>query len=150
MTGTPTPDFLRIFTVHRECCRRLLDLSRSQDRLIEENDYDELLAVLGKKQQVLDQIAKFEEHRPRIKSMWKSLRGQLDDTLRGRCESLLDETAADLEELVRQEHRSSREIERRRAGTQQELRNLDQGERVQAAYRDSLAPVTHRRLDVGQ
>ncbi len=150
MTRTKAPDFLRIFAAHRECCRRLLRLSASQERLIAEDDYAQLLVVLGQKQQVLQQIAEFEKHRSRLKSLWKTERERLDSDSRGRCETLLDETAADLAELVKQEQQCTQKIEQRRGTVRQELCNIDQGERVQEAYRDSLAPATHRRLDVGQ
>lgn len=150
MNGSPTFDFLRIFAAHRECCGRLLELSRNQDRLIIEDDYTQLLVVLGKKQKVLNQMEEFGKHRTRIGELWKLQRDTLDAQTRRQCEQLLSETETDLAELVRQEHHSSRRIEQRREATQRDLQNLDQGERVNEAYRDCLAPATHRRLDVGQ
>ena len=150
MNGSPPFDFLRIFAAHRECCRRLLELSRDQDRLIVEDDYTQLLVVLGKKQKVLNQMEEFGKHRTQIQSLWKSQRDELDDDTRRQCEGLLSDTEADIAELVRQEKHSCSQLEKRRVATQRDIHNLDQGERVGEAYRDSLAPVTHRRLDVGQ
>ncbi|TWU12960.1 hypothetical protein CA54_17860 [Symmachiella macrocystis] len=150
MTGSPTFNFVRIFAAHRECCSRLLELSHNQDRLIIEDDYTQLLVVLGKKQKVLNQMEEYAKHRPRIQALWKLQRDELDTETRRQCEDLLNGTESDLAELVRQEQASTDRIEERRAATQQDLQNLDQGGRVSEAYRDSLAPATHRRLDIGQ
>lgn len=150
MANSPTIDFLRIFAAHRACCQNLLDLSRSQDRLIRDEDYTQLLVVLGKKQKVLNRMEEFSKHRPQIESLWKADRDNLDADLRQRCEDLLLQTENDLAELVRQEQHSSQEITQRHAATRNELLNIEQGGRVNEAYRDTLAPATHRRLDVGQ
>ena len=55
-----------------------------------------------------------------------------------------------LERLLEQERVSTESLARRRDQTAAELRTVASGSRVNQAYRDSLAPVTHRHLDTDQ
>lgn len=150
MTDTAIPNFSRIFTAHRECCRQMLELSRRQIRLIEEDDYTQLLTLLGKKQKLLTRLEEFSKHRPQIRELWKSTRDSLDVESRRQCEELLDDTEALLADLTQQEQSSTDRLEKRRCSVQQELSNISAGGRVNEAYRETLAPATHRRLDVGR
>lgn len=149
MQSAETPNFLKIFAAHRECCREMLELSREQRQLIERDDYTELLAVLGKKQKQLKRLDEFSKHRPQIRSLWRAHRDGLHEDVREECEELLLQTETDLAELVSQERECTDRLQSRRIDLHGELKNISQGERVSEAYRETLAPATHRRIDVG-
>ena len=129
MTGSPTFNFVRIFAAHRECCSRLLELSRNQDRLINEDDYTQLLVVLGKKQKVLNQMEEYAKHRPRIQALWKMQRDELDSETRQQCEDLLTGTESDLAELVRR-HRRRPDVVNRRRPRKRLARPLERRDRI--------------------
>ena len=143
-------DFLTLFQSRRDHCHALLNLSRTQQELIRADDYTGLLVVLGQKQMILGRLDEVTSRHREIISQWQSLREQLDAETRLNCDHVLAETEAILAELIEEENNSTQGIVRRRDAAHSELQSLQQGNRVNHAYRDALAPATHRYLDLDQ
>lgn len=150
MSAANVRDFIDTFTARREQCRALLELSRQQHELIGNDDYDGLLVVLGKKQRILGQLEEMKVRHEDFVNQWKTHRGKLDLESRDDCDHILAETEIILVELIGEENDSTKQIIRRRDSAHSQLRSLAEGQRVNRAYHDSLAPATTRHLDVNR
>ena len=150
MTAIQDGEILEILKERREHCRELLKLSRVQRRLIDLDNYAGLLDVLGRKQRILGSLDVLSRRHPELKEAWQANRATFDAGLREECEHVLAETEALFAELLEEETGSTEHLTRRRDATRKQLEAVSQGPQVHAAYRDSLAPSTHRHLDVGQ
>lgn len=140
--------YLEMFRTRRDRCRELLDLSNEQDRLIASDDYAALLDVLGRKQRILGEFAEAKQDHPELHSLWKTEREALDPAIRDECDHLLAEAESLLAMIIQEEKHSTEELTSRRDETQRRLQTIAQGSQVHNAYRDTLAPSTHRRLNV--
>lgn len=145
-----TIDFLAVFKSRRDHCHALLNLSRTQQELIHADDYTGLLVVLGQKQLILGRLDEVASRHRKLFADWKTLRESLAAETRLNCEHILAETEAILAELIEEENNSTAGIVRRRDAAHSELQAINQGTQVNHAYRDALAPTTHRHLDLNQ
>jgi hypothetical protein len=83
-----------------ECYRRLAKLSAAQRELVQQSRTEELLELLTRRQQVLDEIAAHEEIVGLAKREWSAFIGGLEPATRGRAEAMLVETRQLLEEIT--------------------------------------------------
>ncbi len=148
MSALSAAEFLQVFQTRRERCRKLLELSRKQRELIDAADYTHLLKVLGHKQRILTQLDDASEQMPHLWSDWRRQRDELQETARDDCNHVLAEIEAILAELVKQEGQSTDALIERRDSTRMQLQSISEGSQVHAAYRDNLAPATHRHLNI--
>lgn len=150
MTELAVSDYLKIFHSRHEHSQKLLELSRRQMSLINSDDYTQLLVLLGQKQRVLGHLDEIGNRFPDLWKTWRSGRNTFDDGLREDCEHILAETEAILAELIQEETTSTEHLTERRDSTKKQLQDIAKGSEVHDAYRDSLAPVTHRHLNIDQ
>lgn len=145
----PVPEFLTLFVQRRQYFRDLLQLSRGQLALVETDDHAQLLSLLGAKQRIIGRLEDLGQRRPELWQEWRRERDRLDPGDRASCESALAETESVLAELLETERICTETLSQRRDATRRELQRVVHGSHVNQAYRDSLAPATHRHLDVG-
>lgn len=145
----PSP-FLELFTVRRDCCRTLLELSEQQPELIATDQYTQLLEVLHQKQRVLGRLDQWDAAHPELWPQWKQQRDTLPDGLRDDCEALLAESESLLAELLAREKSGTEALTQRRNETSEALKQVAEGVQVHQAYRDHATSPTHHYLDVGQ
>lgn len=150
MTSLQMIDYLKLFSVRLEYSKRLLKLSFLQQDLIDQNDYTGLLDVLGQKQRLFGQLDQYTKQLPMLWEKWRSERDLLLADQREACEQILQESEEVLAKLLKNEDTSTQCMVDRRDHTNQQIQSLNQGEKVGEAYRDSLAPVTHRHLNIDQ
>ncbi len=150
MTSIQKIDYLKLFTVRLEYAKALLKLSAQQQALIDQDDYSGLLDLLGQKQKLISQLDQYTKQLPTLWEQWKGERDLLSFEQRERCEEILSESEAVLAKLLENEDTSTKSMVDRRDQTKKQVQSLNQGEKVGEAYRDSLAPVTHRHLNVDQ
>jgi hypothetical protein len=143
-------DYLDIFKSRRDCCRELLELSRRQRPLIDGDDYQQLLEVLGRKQRLLGCLDEIHKQHPDLRKNWREQKHGIDSLVREDCDHILAETEALLADLLQEERDSTDQLSQRRDRTQRALQAISDGGRVHDAYRTSLAPATHRHLDLDQ
>jgi hypothetical protein len=143
-------DFITTFKDRRQCFADLLQISRSQLGLVETDDYSQLLRLLGGKQQIISRLEGIASRSPQLWDKWRSERQRLAPGARETCEQTLAETESLLAELLEHERIATETLARRRDQTAQQLAAVAGGSRVNQAYRDCLAPVTHRHLDLDQ
>ncbi len=149
----PTLDAAGILDVmkkKRQHFRSLLDLSRRQRGLIDSSEFSQLLTVLGQKQRLLGRLEELNKQYPDLRSLWGAQKETGDPEWRDDCEHVLAETEVILAELLQEEQQSTDHLAKRRDDTRKELQTVSQGTAVNEAYRDSLAPSTHRHLNLGQ
>lgn len=150
MTAIDSPPFFDLFRARRDGYRALCDLSRRQHALIAADEYTDLLSVLGTKQAILQRLEELNRRFPDLRRQWQSSRAALPEVQRTECEHLLAETETCLAELLEAEQASTEFLTSRRDATRRELQAIARGSQAHEAYRDHLAPVTHRHLDLGQ
>ncbi|GAB4135797.1 MAG: hypothetical protein Tsb009_02470 [Planctomycetaceae bacterium] len=151
MSNTHELDILTIFTRQRDLCKQLLECSQSQRPLIQADQYAQLLDVIARKQRLLDEWETMKsKHHPSLSQSWQEQRLKLDSDVRANCERLLKEIETLYEQLLNEEQLSTESLTTRRNQTQAQLREISKGTDVHRAYRDHLAPATHRHLDFGQ
>lgn len=143
----PAFDFLKTFGDRHACFAELLELSKRQVDLVEADDYTQLLGLLSGKQQIIGRLEAIGKLQPRLWDDWRAERESLGSAARQACEQTLAKTEALLARLLEHERVSTETLARRRDHTAEQLRTVTTGSRVNQAYRDSLAPVTHRHLD---
>ena len=149
-TVRSAPDFLGVFAACRDAWQAMLELSRRQCALIEAGEYPQLLDVLARKQRLLEQLDGLNARHPRIRAQWRANRDNLDPQTRDDCAHALAETEAILAELRDHEQASTQQLAGRRDRTAEAIKALAAGHDLHDAYRDNLAPATHRHLDVCQ
>ncbi len=128
----------------RDLCRALHELSGRQRETLAAGDYDGLIAILEERKTLLARLGELATSAVG----WSMTRVHASEPERSEGDVLWDETRSLLAALAKSEHEAIGELTARRDATRNELRELTSAGRVNAAYRDSLAPVTHRALDV--
>jgi hypothetical protein len=141
-------DILEILEHRRSHCRDLLEMSQRQNRVIDESDYSSLLVVLGQKQRVLGRLDEIKRRYPELGRQWAALRETGLPSRRRECEAIISETEAILAELVQTEKDGAEQLCQRRDATRQQLESIAQGVHVNEIYRDNIAPLSHRFLDI--
>jgi hypothetical protein len=142
-------DYLALFQDRHRQFDELIELSRRQAALVETDDYPRLLALLGTKQRVLGRLEELGRQHPRLWQNWRVDRDGLAPAIRRQCEDVLARSEDVLAEMLEHERASTSVLEARRVATREQLQAVAAGVNVNDAYRDSLAPVTHRHLDEG-
>ena len=148
MSVVASTNYLQCFVDRRQCFAELLQLSREQHQLIDTDDYTTLLVVLGNKQRVIGRLEEIARMNPYLGADWQTHRDRLPPTMRKGCEQVLAETEGILVDLMEEERQCTQFLTHRREETRLQLQGISAGQNAQSAYRDSLAPVTHRTLDV--
>lgn len=128
----------------RDLCRTLQTLSERQRDALAEQNYDELIAVLNEKRSLLEQLA---GHSAAARN-WPAESVFLSAEDRAAGEALLGEANQLIADAARREQEDVAELTQQRDSTQAALNEIASAGRVHTAYRDALAPVTHRSLDV--
>ena len=145
-----TNPYLILFRARQQCFEDLLSLANAQLAFIEQDDYTGLLGLLGQKQRSIGRLEELARTHPNLISEWRQQRDSFPANERQACESALETSESLLETLMQLDARCTDIIAARRAQTQQALRSVNAAAETQTAYRDTLAPVTHRHLDIGQ
>jgi hypothetical protein len=128
----------------RDLSRSLRELSARQREALEGQDYDALIGLLSEKRSVIDRLVMLT---PSAHD-WMAKRQTLPVSEREEGEALLSETNRLLAEINDAERVAVDELTSQRERTRSQLLEINAAGRVHSAYRDSLAPVTRRSLDV--
>jgi len=147
-TAVTAEEFLTAFRARRAYCRALLDLSAEQSALIAADEYSELIALLGHKQQLLDALLDVGRQPVDLWRAWATERDRLSAPLRQQCEETLAETESLLQELAAAEQSSTDLLTIRRDATEQALGTVNHGGAAHAAYGSLSDAAASRRLDV--
>lgn len=127
-----------------DLCRTLRTLAERQREALAERDYDALIGLLGEKRSAIERLAALTP----VARDWAAARHAASDRERTEGEALLAETNRLLAEVSRVDADATEELTRQRDATRNDLSEINAAGRVHSAYRDALAPATHRSLDV--
>jgi FlgN protein len=150
MTVARLDDLLEVLAHRRKHCRDLLELSRRQNRVIDSGDYPQLMSILAQKQRILGRLDEIKRRYPDLGRQWSALRISGPAAIRSDCETIINETEAILAELLQTENEGAEQLSRRREATRRQLEGISEGVRVNESYRDNLAPMNHRFLDINR
>jgi|GEM_PF-5900020 len=143
-------DFLTVLKNRKEYLNCLWKLSLSQNRIIEENNYDELLSVLQKKQNIIRRMEEFRQRDLDLKKEWESVKSQLESQSKQDCENVIEDSRRILEEIISSKKESTEFLMKRREETQLQLKAVQQGDQAHRAYLQHERTSRSRIIDIGQ
>ncbi len=117
----------------------LRELSAEQRSHIAENNGESLLTLLGRRQQVVDELAQLDEILVGYRRDWSARYGGLSVEDRGRVDALLAEIDAALTAIMEMDREDAEALARRTEGIGTTLREAPKRRAVHAAY---AAPTT--------
>ncbi len=125
-------------------CQRTLyvtlrELSAEQRSHIAENNGESLLTLLGRRQQVIDELARLDGTLAAFRRDWSARYGGLRVEDRGRVDALLAEIDAALTAIMEMDREDAEALARRTEGIGTTLREAPKRRAVHAAY---AAPTT--------
>jgi hypothetical protein len=138
-------DYLTAFRARRECCRALLELSHEQQRLIDADDYDELVTLLEMKQHLVDELVGGVDSPWKT---WKQQRASLSGAGQRAGDALLAETESLLLALLDEEQVGVTRLMTRRDVTERELNQITSTQQIQSAYHSTSVSGSQWGLDV--
>jgi hypothetical protein len=96
------------------CYRRLAKLAEIQHEHVQNSATDQLLAVLSRRQEVLDQVADLEQIIAPAKRQWSDYLGRLGSDQRSSAEGLLAETRRLLEQITTADRNDAMVLQQRK------------------------------------
>lgn len=127
--------FIQDLRFQRDKYSEMVAVTEEQQRLMgRTSDLDPLMQLIEKKRTLLDDIERVEQTMSPVKSRWATLRGEIEASLRTEVESVVDQIAHILEDLVRLEEQCHQTIQRERGQTLDELKQLWQRKQVRKKY----------------
>jgi flagellar biosynthesis/type III secretory pathway chaperone len=116
------------------CYRRLAKLCDQQHEHVRQSRTEELLAVLGQRQQVLDQVAELEQTILPAKRRWSDYLGHLPDPQRTRAQSLMAESRQLLEKITSADRNDALVLQQRKIEVGRALRQTAIGRNAGRTY----------------
>ena len=126
---------------------RFLELSGQQLAVIQGGDVSELLALLGRKQELLGQIDRVEQELSPAKENWDEVRASLSADERPAVEAMVEEVRRVLEELIALERKGEGLLRQQRQHTLDQIAQTERGCQLGSAYRAGAKPVVNRYVD---
>jgi len=116
------------------CYRRLAKLAELQHEHVRQSRTEELLAVLGQRQKVLDQVAGLEQTILPAKRNWSDYLGRLPDPQRGKAQGLMAESRQLLEEITTADRNDALVLQQRKIEVGRAMRMAAAGRQVSRSY----------------
>ncbi len=132
--------FYTLFLEQRLLMSQLLQMARLQLDAIREERIEELLALLGQKQPLLNQLTAI---RVELKQLGEQLNGESSwnaDDRRESCQQMRDEASGQFEVLVRVEAECEKLLEKSKEEIRQRLETFDSGQSAAMAYQRPAEP----------
>ena len=130
------------------CYRRLAKLAEVQHEYVQQSQTEELLDVLARRQEVLDQIAGFERTIAPAKQRWAAYLAGLDPARRGRAEGLLAETRRLLEQITTADRNDALVLQQRKLNLGREINQAQAARTVNRSYAAAAYGARAPRMDV--
>jgi hypothetical protein len=117
-----------------DCYRRLAKLAELQHEHVQHSRTEELLDVLGKRQGVLDEVARIEQTIAPAKRQWAQYLGGLEAGQRARAEGLLAETRRLLEEITSADRNDTLVLQQRKLNLGRQINQASAAKQVNRNY----------------
>jgi hypothetical protein len=132
------------------CYKRLAKLAELQHEHVQQNQTESLLDVLGKRQEVLDQMSRLEAAIAPAKRGWTEYLGRLDANSRGRAEGLLGETRRLLEQITAADRNDALVLQQRKLNLGKQINQASTARQINRNYAAAAYGATTSRMDVKQ
>jgi hypothetical protein len=116
------------------CYRRLAKLADLQHEHVRQSRTEELLSVLGQRQQVLDQVASLEEAILPAKRRWNDYLGSLAESQRKLAQGLMAESRQLLEEITSADRNDALLLQQRKIEVGRQLHKSALARQVNRSY----------------
>ena len=146
-----TADVIPILTAldgQLECYRRLAKLAEMQHEFVQQSQTEQLLDLLGRRQEVLDRIAALERTIAPAKRDWRAYLARLDAAGRGRAESLLAETRRLLEQITAADRNDALVLQQRKLNLGRQLHQAQNAKVLNRSYAAAAYATRPARMDV--
>ncbi|MDR1744521.1 MAG: flagellar protein FlgN [Planctomycetota bacterium] len=143
-------ELARLLNAQAEVCRGILEKSRMQQKLVEDQNEDELLSLLTDKQRLMDKHQALSTQAAPFRQRWEAgLRERADQDARSAVEAAWNSLRETLDEIVRLEDASRAVLEDQKGRVSHEIGRLQRGKLVNKAYGGGpfLPPSTPRYSD---
>lgn len=128
---TPEP-YLDALTRKADAFGELLAVSRGQDALIDQDDAEALLSLLGRKKEIIQRIETIDRDLAAARAGWEA---RARSVSRDQAEAQLARIRRTLEDLMACEEETKRRAERLKQSTLDEMTKIRQGRRAAQLYR---------------
>jgi hypothetical protein len=145
---TDTTPILTALDGQVECYRRLAKLAEMQHEFVQQSQTEQLLDVLGRRQEVLDRIGAFERTIAPAKRDWPAYLGRLDSAERGRAESLLAETRRLLEQITAADRNDALVLQQRKLNLGRQIHQAQNAKVLNRSYAAAAYATRPGRMDV--
>jgi flagellar biosynthesis/type III secretory pathway chaperone len=132
------------------CYRRLAKLADMQHEHVRQSHTEELLAVLGQRQLVLDQVASLEQAILPAKRRWTDYLGSLPETDRKLAQSMMAESRQLLEQITSADQNDAMVLQQRKIEVGRALRHNAMARQVNRSYATSSYAIRPSAMDVQQ
>ena len=130
------------------CYQRLARLAELQHEHVQQNQTESLLEVLGKRQEVLDQVAELERTIGPAKQRWGEFTGTLSSGGRVRAETLLATTRRLLEEITTADRNDALVLQQRKLCIGRQISQATAAKQMNRTYATAAYGAATPRMDV--
>jgi hypothetical protein len=130
------------------CYRRLAKLAELQHEHVQHSRVEELLDVLGKRQSVLDDIARLEGVVSPSKRRWNEYVTEIGDGDRARAEASLAETRRLLEEITAADRNDALVLQQRKLNLGRQIHQASAAKQINRNYAAAAYGPRASRMDV--
>lgn len=127
--------YQQLLRAQAELYRTLIRLAKKQAAEIAERNIDGFVAVLEEKRSVLREIESLELSAVPLRHLWESQNHRVDEPVRARMKEVVEEIQTLLEELLKIESVSQRELGIAKESVEEELRQVSTGSNALRSYK---------------
>jgi hypothetical protein len=131
-----------------ECYRDLAKLAEAQHEHVQNSRTEDLLLVLSRRQDLLDQIADLEQCISPQKRRWSDYLGQLEVSERVEAEGMMMQTRRLLEEITAADKKDTMVLQQRKLNLGKEINKTSTARRVNRSYAAAAYGTRPAALDV--
>jgi hypothetical protein len=145
---TSSDPILVALTDQVACYRRLAKLAETQHQYVQQSQTERLLEVLGRRQEVLDQIAALEVALAPAKGRWAAYLHGLPPARKPDVEALLAEKRRLLEEITAADKDDALVLQQRKVSLGRQIGQADAAKAVNRTYAAAAYGTRPPRMDV--
>lgn len=130
-----TRRLVELLSRQRDLYRQLKSLSDQQAGLIERGETEQLLSVLGQRQQIVDELSRLTGELGPYRENWRQLSERLATPDREQVHELIDEVETTLNAIVSQDDRDRQQLAGSREAVGQQVQKVQHAGSAVNAYR---------------
>jgi hypothetical protein len=130
-----------------EWYRRLAKLAELQHVYVQNEQTEELLGVLGQRQEVLNEVARLEQVVGPVRKQWGGYVGGLPAERRGEAEGLMAETRRLLEEITTSDRNDAMVLQQRKLNLGKQITQAKAARQVNRNYATAAYGAVKSRVD---